>query len=201
VTRVNGSMLVFDEVITGFRSGPGGAQARFGIQPDLTILGKVIGGGMPIGAYGGRTELMELVAPAGPVYQAGTLSGHPLAMSAGLATLRELDADRYDELESRVTKLAAGLHHAAVDAGMSVSIARSGPLLTVFFRATLPSNGAEALESDREAYARFFGAMLEQGMLLPPSQFEAWFPSMAHGEAEIEATIAAARVAFASSLR
>ena len=201
VTRVNGSMLVFDEVITGFRSGPGGAQARFGIQPDLTILGKVIGGGMPIGAYGGRTELMELVAPAGPVYQAGTLSGHPLAMSAGLATLRELDADRYDELESRVTKLAAGLHHAAVDAGMSVSIARSGPLLTVFFRATLPSNGAEALESDREAYARFFGAMLEQGMLLPPSQFEAWFPSMAHGEAEIEATIAAARVAFVSSLR
>jgi glutamate-1-semialdehyde 2,1-aminomutase len=201
VTQVDGSMLVFDEVITGFRSGPGGAQGRFGITPDLTTLGKIIGGGMPIGAYGGRSDLMDLVAPAGPVYQAGTLSGHPLSMAAGLATLRELAADRYDELEQRVVDLATGLADAASDAGAPVSIAQSGPLLTVFFRPTAPSNGAEALESDREAYARFFGAMLEHGVLLPPSQFEAWFPSMAHGDPEIEATIAAARVAFASILR
>jgi glutamate-1-semialdehyde 2,1-aminomutase len=201
VTQVNGSLLVFDEVITGFRLALGGAQQRFGIQPDLTTLGKIIGGGMPIGAYGGRAELMDLVAPAGPVYQAGTLSGHPLSMAAGLATLRELEPARYDELERRVAELAAGLHQAAVDAGATAAIARSGPLLTVFFRSTSPSNGAEALESDRGAYARFFGAMLDRGVLLPPSQFEAWFPSMAHGEAEIEATIAAARVSFEQSLR
>jgi glutamate-1-semialdehyde 2,1-aminomutase len=201
VTQVNGSLLVFDEVITGFRLALGGAQQRFGIQPDLTTLGKIIGGGMPIGAYGGRAELMDLVAPAGPVYQAGTLSGHPLSMAAGLATLRELEPARYDELERRAVDLAAGLHQAAVDAGATAAIARSGPLLTVFFRSTSPSNGAEALESDRAAYARFFGAMLDRGVLLPPSQFEAWFPSMAHGDAEIAATIAAARVSFEQTLR
>jgi glutamate-1-semialdehyde 2,1-aminomutase len=201
VTQVDGALLVFDEVITGFRSGPGGAQGRFGIQPDLTALGKIIGGGMPVGAYGGRAELMDLVAPAGPVYQAGTLSGHPLSMAAGLATLRELTPDRYDALESRVVELATGLAEAAADAGATVAVARSGPLLTVFFRSTAPSNGAEALGSDRAAYARFFGSMLDQGVLLPPSQFEAWFPSMAHADAEIAATIAAARVAFASTVR
>jgi len=201
VTQVNGSLLVFDEVITGFRLALGGAQQRFGIQPDLTTLGKIIGGGMPIGAYGGRAELMDLVAPAGPVYQAGTLSGHPLSMAAGLATLRELEPARYDELERRAVDLAAGLHQAAVDAGATAAIARSGPLLTVFFRSTSPSNGAEALESDRGAYARFFGAMLDRGVLLPPSQFEAWFPSMAHGDGEIEATIEAARVSFEQTLR
>ena len=199
-TRADGALLVFDEVITGFRVARDGAGGRYGVVPDLTTLGKIIGGGMPIGAYGGRTDLMDLVAPAGPVYQAGTLSGHPLSMAAGLATLSELTPDRYAELESRVARLAAGLHDAADEAGASVSVARVGPLLTVFFRPDAPVDGGEALGADRTAYARFFGAMLDGGVLLPPSQFEAWFPSMAHGDREIEATIAAARVAFARSL-
>jgi glutamate-1-semialdehyde 2,1-aminomutase len=199
-TLDNGALLVFDEVITGFRVGRGGAQDRFGVHPDLTTLGKVIGGGMPIGAYGGRADLMELVAPAGPVYQAGTLSGHPLSMAAGLVTLAELTPDRYAELETRAADLAAGLTDAASEAGAVVSIGRIGPLLTVFFRRETPRDGAEALESDRGAYARFFGAMLDEGVLLPPSQFEAWFPSMAHGPAEVSATIAAAKVAFSRTL-
>ncbi len=196
VTRADGAVLVFDEVITGFRLGPGGAQARFGVQPDLTTLGKIIGGGMPIGAYGGRTDLMDLVAPRGPVYQAGTLSGHPLSMAAGIATLAELAPDRYVALEETAAELSDGLAKAAADAGRKVAIARVGPLLTVFFRPTLPLDAADALGSDRDAYARFFGSMLDQGILLPPSQFEAWFVSMAHRPAEIEATIKAARVAL-----
>jgi glutamate-1-semialdehyde 2,1-aminomutase len=196
VTRAEGALLVFDEVITGFRLGSGGAQERFGVKPDLTTLGKIIGGGMPIGAYGGRAELMDLVAPSGPVYQAGTLSGHPLSMAAGIATLAELTPDRYLALEATAGELAEGLADAAADAGRAVAIARVGPLLTVFFRPTLPVDAADALASDRDAYARFFGSMLDQGILLPPSQFEAWFPSMAHGPAEVEATIAAARAAF-----
>ncbi|HSO29219.1 MAG TPA: glutamate-1-semialdehyde 2,1-aminomutase [Candidatus Sulfomarinibacteraceae bacterium] len=195
-TRADGAILIFDEVITGFRLGPGGAQARFGIRPDLTTLGKIIGGGMPIGAYGGRADLMELVAPAGPVYQAGTLSGHPLSMAAGIATLAELSADRYLGLEERATDLATGLAAAAASAGCVATVARVGPLLTVFFRATAPTDAAEALESDRAAFSRFFGSMLDQGVLLPPSPFEAWFPSMAHGRAEIETTIEAAAIAF-----
>ena len=195
-TRAGGALLIFDEVITGFRLGLGGAQARFGIEPDLTTLGKIIGGGMPIGAYGGRADLMELVAPAGPVYQAGTLSGHPLSMAAGIATLAELTPDRYVALEETVAELAAGLVDAAAAARCPVAIARVGPLLTVFFRLSVPSDAGEALASDRAAYARFFGSMLDQGIFLPPSQFEAWFPSMAHGPAEIEATITAARIAF-----
>jgi glutamate-1-semialdehyde 2,1-aminomutase len=196
VTSAEGALLVFDEVITGFRLGSGGAQERFGVKPDLTTLGKIIGGGMPIGAYGGRAELMDLVAPSGPVYQAGTLSGHPLSMAAGIATLAELTPDRYLALEATAGALATGLADAAADAGRSVAIARVGPLLTVFFRSTLPVDAADAFASDRDAYARFFGSMLDQGVLLPPSQFEAWFPSMAHGPAEVEATIAAARAAF-----
>jgi glutamate-1-semialdehyde 2,1-aminomutase len=195
-TRANGALLLFDEVITGFRVAHGGAQARFGVNPDLTTLGKIIGGGMPIGAYGGRAELMDLVAPAGPVYQAGTLSGHPLAMAAGIATLAELGPDRYHALEEAAAELADGLAAAAADAGREVAIARVGPLLTVFFRTTLPVNATEALASDRDAYARFFGSMLDQGVVLPPSQFEAWFPSMAHGPIEIAATIDTARAAF-----
>jgi glutamate-1-semialdehyde 2,1-aminomutase len=198
-TRADGSLLVFDEVITGFRLGFGGAQARFGVKPDLTTLGKIIGGGMPIGAYGGRADLMDLVAPAGPVYQAGTLSGHPLSMAAGIATLAELTPDRCVALEETAADLAAGLADAAAAARCPVAIARVGPLLTVFFRPTVPTDAAEALASDRAAYARFFGSMLDQGVFLPPSQFEAWFPSMAHGPAEIDATIAAARIAFAES--
>jgi glutamate-1-semialdehyde 2,1-aminomutase len=196
VTRANGALLVFDEVITGFRLGPGGAQARFGVTADLTTLGKIIGGGMPIGAYGGRADLMDLVAPAGPVYQAGTLSGHPLSMAAGIATLAELTPDRYVALEAMVAELADGLAEAAAEEGRTVAIARVGPLLTVYFRATLPLTASEALDADRDAYGRFFGSMLDHGILLPPSQFEAWFPSMAHGPAEIAATIEAARASF-----
>jgi glutamate-1-semialdehyde 2,1-aminomutase len=196
VTRAQGALLVFDEVITGFRLGRGGAQERFGVTPDLTTLGKIIGGGMPIGAYGGRADLMELVAPAGPVYQAGTLSGHPLSMAAGIATLAELDEERYAALEASAAGLAEGLATAATDAGREVAIALIGSLLTVFFRPTAPVDAAEALASDREGFARFFGAMLDQGILLPPSPFEAWFVSLAHGPAEIEATIDAARMAF-----
>ena len=195
-TRADGALLVFDEVITGFRLGLGGAQARFAVRPDLTTLGKVIGGGMPIGAYGGRADLMGLVAPSGAVYQAGTLSGHPLAMAAGIATLAELAPERYVRLEETAAELAEGLAGAAADAGCEASVARVGPLLTVFFLPALPTDAADALAADRAAYARFFGSMLDRGVLLPPSQFEAWFPSMAHGPAEIAATLAAARIAF-----
>ena len=198
VTATHGSLLVFDEVITGFRLAHGGAQARFGVKPDLTTLGKIIGGGMPIGAYGSRADLMDLVAPAGPVYQAGTLSGHPLSMAAGLATLAELDPGRYRTLEASAAALEAGLIDAAQRAGRDVAVARVGSLLTLFFRSTLPIDAAEALASDRVAYARFFGAMLDLGVLLPPSQFEAWFVSMAHGPAEIQATLEAARSALAA---
>ena len=199
-TRAHGALLVFDEVITGFRLGLGGAQMRFGVRPDLTTLGKIIGGGMPIGAYGGRADLMELVAPAGPVYQAGTLSGHPLSMAAGLATLAEMTPDRYAALEETAANLTEGLTEVAEETGCTVAIARVGPMLTVFFRSTVPTDGGQALASDRAAYARFFGSMLDESILLPPSQFEAWFPSMAHGPAEIEATLAAARVAFEATV-
>jgi glutamate-1-semialdehyde 2,1-aminomutase len=195
-TRADGALLIFDEVITAFRVGPGGAQERFGIRPDLTTLGKIIGGGMPIGAYGGRTDLMNLVAPAGGVYQAGTLSGHPLSMAAGIATLAELTWPRYLELEERAHGLESGLRAAASEADRAVSIARVGALLTVFFRPTAPRDAAEAFDADRAAYARFFGAMLDRGILLPPSQFEAWFVSMAHGLPTLEATLDAARAAF-----
>ncbi len=195
-TRADGAVLIFDEVITGFRVGPGGAQARFGIRPDLTTLGKIIGGGMPIGAYGGRADLMKLVAPAGPVYQAGTLSGHPLSMAAGIATLAALDADRYFALEEVAATLASGLEAAAREAGRAVAVSRIGSLLTVFFRPTPPIDAAEALASDRAGFARFFGAMLDRRILLPPSQFEAWFVSMAHGPAELAATLDAAQAAF-----
>jgi glutamate-1-semialdehyde 2,1-aminomutase len=197
-TRAHGALLVFDEVITGFRLALGGAQARFGVEPDLTTLGKVIGGGMPIGAYGGRADLMNLVAPAGPVYQAGTLSGHPVSMAAGIASLAELTADRYVALETTAEALATGLRDKARDAGRDVAVVSVGSLLTVFFRPTPPTDAGEALASDRAAYARFFGAMLDRGILLPPSQFEAWFVSLAHRPAEIEATVDAARTAFAA---
>ena len=192
----DGAVLIFDEVITGFRLGLGGAQARYRVKPDLTALGKVIGGGMPIGAYGGRADLMDLVAPVGPVYQAGTLSGHPLSMAAGIATLAALKADRYVALDRVAEQLATGLKAAARETGRIVAVTRIGSLLTVFFRPTSPLDAAEALASDRAAYARFFGAMLDRGILLPPSQFEAWFVSMAHGPAELVATLDAAREAF-----
>ncbi len=196
LTASNGALLIFDEVITGFRVARGGAQERFGVRPDLTTMGKVIGGGMPVGAYGGWADLMRQIAPEGPVYQAGTLSGHPLAMAAGAATLDLLTPALYEGLERAGARLEAGLRWAAAEAGRKVSISRVGSLLTVFFRPTAPRNGAEALESDRDAFARFFGAMLDEGVLLPPSQFEAWFLGAAHTDADIDATVAAASKAF-----
>jgi glutamate-1-semialdehyde 2,1-aminomutase len=196
ITHEAGALLIFDEVITGFRVARGGAGERFGLRPDLTTLGKIIGGGLPVGAYGGRADLMANVAPDGAMYQAGTLSGHPLTMAAGIATLAQLGPERYEELEATGAALEAGLQGAAAGAGRDVSIARVGALLTVFFRPEAPRNGSEALTADREAYARFFGAMLDAGVLLPPSQFEAWFISLAHGPAEVERTIEAAAAAF-----
>ncbi len=197
LTRADGSLLILDEVITGFRVGPGGAQARFGIRPDLTVLGKIIGGGMPVGAYGGRADLFALVAPEGPMYQAGTLSGHPLSMAAGIATLDELTPDAYLALEATGAALATGLAEEAAAAGVVVSISRVGPLLTVFLRDAPPTDAAEAFTSDREAFGRFFRGMLARGVFLPPSPFEAWFLSLAHGEAEVVAILDAARGAFA----
>jgi len=199
LTAANGALLIFDEVITGFRVAHGGAQARYGVTPDLTVLGKIVGGGMPVGAYGGRRDLMELVAPSGPVYQAGTLSGHPLAMAAGAATLRLLTPEVYAGLETTGAALEAGLASAAAGAGAGVGITRVGSLLTVFFRDGAPTNAAEAFESDRDAYTRFFGALLDAGVLIAPSPFEAWFLSTAHGPAELDLTLAAARTAFAAA--
>ena len=153
---------------------------------------------MPVGAYGGRADLMALIAPEGPVYQAGTLSGHPLAMAAGVATLRLLTPDRYDALEATGARLEAGLRAGRGRAGTPVAITRVGSLLTVFFRDGAPTTAEEAFTADRDAYARFFGAMLDAGVLLAPSQFEAWFVSLAHGDAELDETLAAARAGFAA---
>jgi glutamate-1-semialdehyde 2,1-aminomutase len=186
LTELAGSLLIFDEVITGFRVAPGGAQELFGVRPDLTILGKIIGGGLPVGAYGGRAELLDLVAPAGPVYQAGTLSGHPVVMAAGEATLLQLTDDVYSRLEARIDRLEEGLRRGGA------STARVGSLLTLFFRDSAPRNFREAKESDTNAFAKFFQRMRDAGVLLPPSQFEAWFLSAAHDDAVIDATIDAA---------
>jgi glutamate-1-semialdehyde 2,1-aminomutase len=180
-----GALLVFDEVITGFRVAPGGAQELYGVQPDLTVLGKIIGGGLPVGAYGGRADLLDLVAPAGPVYQAGTLSGHPLVMAAGEATLKELTPAVYAGLEARSARLAEGLRRPGV------AVARVGSLLTLFFRAAPPCDFAQAKESDQAAFARFFGTLRSGGVLLPPSQFEAWFVSAAHDDEAIARTLEA----------
>ena len=200
LTRRDGALLIFDEVITGFRVGWTGAQGRAGVTPDLTCLGKIIGGGLPIGAYGGRREVMEMVAPLGPVYQAGTLSGNPIAMAAGAATLQRLKGlDLYARLEERGARLASGLAGAANRAGAGVSIVRDGSLLTVFFTAGPPSNFADAGAADTARFARFFRAMLEGGVLLPPSQFEAWFVCAAHSDADIAATVKAAEAAFAAA--
>jgi glutamate-1-semialdehyde 2,1-aminomutase len=181
-TARHGTLLIFDEVITGFRLARGGAQERHGVAPDLTVLGKIIGGGLPVGAYGGRADLMHLVAPDGPVYQAGTLSGNPLAMAAGTATVTALDAELYARLEEAGERLEAGLAEAADSAGASVRIGRVASLLTLFLR-----DGT---------YPAFFHAMLSAGFLLPPSQHEAWFISAAHRVDDLDTTIDAARVAF-----
>jgi glutamate-1-semialdehyde 2,1-aminomutase len=188
----NGALLVFDEVISGFRVGRGGAQELEGVTPDLTILGKVIGGGLPAAAYVGRRDLMERVAPAGDVYQAGTLSGNPLATAAGLTTLALLDADAYARLDTVCAKLVTGLREAAAAAGVPVHLSRTTGLLTLFFHDGPVGDYAGAKAADADRYAAFCRAMLERGVYLPPSQFEAWFPSLAHSDEQIERTIAAA---------
>ena len=191
-----GLLLVFDEVISGFRASPGGAQQLFGITPDLTCLGKIIGGGLPVGAYGGRAELMELVAPAGPVYQAGTLSGNPLAMTAGLWALKRLTPKLYADLARRGAMLAAGFADAAREAGVALQVNAFGSLVTPFFTASPVRDFTSALNADTKAYAAFFRGMLTRGVYGPPSQFEAWFLSAAHSDRDVAATIAAARGAM-----
>jgi glutamate-1-semialdehyde 2,1-aminomutase len=189
-----GSLLILDEVITGFRVARGGAQELLGIHADLTVMGKVLGGGLPAAAYGGRRELMERIAPAGDVYQAGTLSGNPLAIAAGLATLRKLDGVAYVGIESATTRLAAGLR--SVAGGLPVQVSSVPGLVTVFFSADPVHDFAGAQACDTQAYARFCRAMLERGVYSPASQFEAWFPSLAHDEVSIDRTIEAAAEAF-----
>jgi glutamate-1-semialdehyde 2,1-aminomutase len=189
----HGSLLIFDEVITGFRVAWGGAQERYGVLPDLTCLGKIVGGGLPVGAYGGRRDLMSRMAPLGPVYQAGTLSGNPVAVAAGRATLSVLEASLpYDDLEAKGAWLAGELKQAADRRKIPLTVNRVGSLLTVFFTPGPVTNLAEAKKSDTQVFARFFQGMLREGVYLPPSQFEAWFISTAHTEADLEFTAAAA---------
>jgi glutamate-1-semialdehyde 2,1-aminomutase len=197
LTQAYGALLIFDEVMTGWRVHRGGAQTLYTIQPDLTTLGKVIGGGLPVGAYGGRRDIMQIVAPAGPMYQAGTLSGNPLAMTAGIETLKELlKPEIWDALEARATKLVAGLSAAAEEARGRVVVNRVGTMFTTFFTDRAVTNWATAKSSDTKRFAAFFRAMLENGVYLAPSQFEAAFLSTAHGDAEIDATVQAAQLAF-----
>jgi glutamate-1-semialdehyde 2,1-aminomutase len=199
VTAVDGALLVFDEVMTGFRVHPGGAQTLFGVKPDLTALGKVIGGGLPVGAYGGRRDIMALVAPAGPMYQAGTLSGNPLAMTAGIETLKILQQPGvWDGLEQAGAQLLAGLQAAAQKAGIPVTANRLGTMFGLFFQAGPVVNWDTAVQSNTKRFGQYFQAMLKNGIYLAPSQFEAGFISTAHGQTEIEATIAAAEKAMAS---
>jgi glutamate-1-semialdehyde 2,1-aminomutase len=190
-------VLIFDEVITGFRVAYGGAQSRYGVSPDLTCLGKIIGGGLPVGAYGGRADIMKLVAPEGPVYQAGTLSGNPLAVTAGIETLKLLKkAGVYRQLEERGRLLGNGLIRVAREAGIAVTLNRVGSMMTMFFTPGPVTDYASAKKSDQQAYAKFFRAMLSQGVYLAPSQFEAAFLSTAHTPADIAKTVKAARAAF-----
>jgi glutamate-1-semialdehyde 2,1-aminomutase len=197
ITRRNGTLLIFDEVMTGFRLALGGAQQIYSIKPDLTCLGKILGGGLPAAAYGGRSDIMATVAPDGPVYQAGTLSGNPLAMAAGLTLLDLLERPgTYQALEAASARLADGIATAARDAGVTATINRVGSMLTVFFCPGPVFDYASAKTSDTRLFGRFFHAMLDRGVYLPPAQFEAAFVSLAHGEAEIDATVRAAAEAF-----
>ena len=192
-----GTVLIFDEVMTGFRVAYGGAQSRYGVMPDITCLGKVIGGGLPAAAYGGRRDIMNLVAPAGPVYQAGTLSGNPLAMVAGITTLQHLrQPGIYEQLEAMTTALCAGMRDAASMAGVPLQAASTGSMWGFFFNDAPVSDYAQAKQSDTARYAAFFHAMLERGVYLAPSQFEAAFVSLAHDDSLIEQTLSAARDAF-----
>ncbi|HET6247621.1 MAG TPA: glutamate-1-semialdehyde 2,1-aminomutase [Tepidisphaeraceae bacterium] len=192
-----GALLIFDEVMTGFRVAWGGAQVRYRVSPDISCLGKVIGGGLPCAAYAGPKRLMELVSPAGSVYQAGTLSGNPLAMAGGLATLEILsETGAYEALERRSAMLAEGLIDAAEKAGVPIALNRVGSMLTPFFNVDVVTNYSQATSSDTKAYATFFHAMLQQGIYLAPSQYEAMFVGLAHSDGDIEKTIKAAEVAF-----
>jgi glutamate-1-semialdehyde 2,1-aminomutase len=199
LTAGQGTVLIFDEVMTGFRIAYGGAQERFGVRADLTTLGKVIGGGLPVGAYGGRAELMDLVAPSGPVYQAGTLSGNPLAVTAGLKTLEVLRRPgAYEQLEAVSAALESGLKKAAGEAGKALTTNRVGSMFTAFFTDGPVRDFTGAKRADTAAFSRFFRGLLDRGVYFPPSQFEAGFVSLAHGDGEIRETLEAAREALRS---
>ena len=199
ITAADGALLIFDEVMTGFRVHPGGAQALYNIKPDLTALGKVIGGGLPVGAYGGRREIMQMVAPVGPMYQAGTLSGNPLAMTAGIETLRALqEPGVWDGLEATGERLMSGLAAAAQGAGIPISHSRVGTMFGMFFVDGPVIDWPSAAKSDTKRFGKYFQGMLEQGVYIAPSQFEAGFISTAHGNAEIDKTIQAAERVFAT---
>jgi glutamate-1-semialdehyde 2,1-aminomutase len=199
MTRRAGALLIFDEVITGFRLAYGGAQGLYGVTPDLTCLGKIIGGGLPVGAYGGRREIMQMLAPSGPVYQAGTLSGNSLDMAAGIAVLTELRKEgTYARLEALSASLETGLKRAVAQTESPAHVQRVGSIMTLFLSDTPVTDYASARRSDTDRYARYFRAMLDHGIYLAPSQFEAMFVSLAHTEADVEATIAAAREAVSS---
>ncbi len=201
-TAANGALLIFDEVMTGFRVALGGAQERYGIRPDLTTLGKVIGGGMPVGAFGGRREIMEKIAPLGPVYQAGTLSGNPVAVAAGLATLKLVSQDGFAaQIEATTRKLIEGLIEEGARAKVAFSAQCVGSMFGLYFRDKAPTSFAEVMTSDRERFKSFFPAMLERGVYLAPSAFEAGFVSASHGSAEIADTLAAARDSLRSIVR
>jgi glutamate-1-semialdehyde 2,1-aminomutase len=191
-----GALLIFDEVITGFRVARGGAQERFGVRPDLTIMGKIIGGGLPAAAYGGSRALMERIAPAGDVYQAGTLSGNPLAVAAALATLRRLDDGAYARLQDTTEALAEGMRSAATSAGRVVQVQSLPGLMTVFFSERPVRDYADAAACDTESFGRWCRGLLARGVYPPPSQFEAWFPSLVHGPEHVERTVRAAAEAF-----
>ena len=200
ICKAHGALFIVDEVMTGFRLSLGGACGLYGVRPDLVTFGKVIGGGLPVGAFGGRADVMEKIAPAGPVYQAGTLSGNPLAMAAGTATLSELSDATYRKLEQLSAELAGGLAEAAGAAGAAVQVNRVGSMLTVFFSGEPVFDAASARKCDTKRFGRFFHAMLERGVYLPPSQFEAAFVSAAHSAEDIRTTVAAAREAFREAL-
>jgi len=195
----HGTVLIFDEVMTGFRVALGGAQALYNIKPDLTTLGKIIGGGLPVGAFGGRADIMQCLAPVGPVYQAGTLSGNPVAVAAGMATLKLIQADGfYDKLTASTQQLVQGLSAAAQESGIAFSAQSVGGMFGLYFSEKAPTSFAEVMQSDKVAFNRFFHAMLDEGIYLGPSAFEAGFVSAAHGASEIEATVNAAKKIFAT---
>jgi glutamate-1-semialdehyde 2,1-aminomutase len=195
--KAHGALFIVDEVMTGFRLAPGGACELYGLRPDLVTFGKVIGAGLPVGAFGGRADVMDRVAPAGPIYQAGTLSGNPMAMAAGEAQLRLMTREAYQLLEVRSAALAAGLAALAAEAKVPVQVNRVGSMLTVFFSASPVFDAASARKASTKRFGAFFHTMLENGVYLPPSQFEAAFLSTAHGEGDVELTLRAARAAFA----